>query len=299
MTHPRRLQSWGAAVLGCLGLALVAPAVAAEVRVSAATAWVDNVSRTSHLPSQKSARVDEVAAMLGTSRQLAHDWLLFADGLATLQRVENFAALDHGGIAGTLTLRRKFGLGPYAPRLELAGTLSGRVFRESGRSGWQPDLTLRFAQRLAGGWQGAAGAGWTHFVAQAKPYDVQTRRLFAETSYAVNDRWQVGAGASRQWGEFTANAAGAIWAQAIGGGLGPVIFNHYNTLAWAVTDSYGPGWVAYRIRDSRADAWWAEVAPALSDRTTLALRYGAVRVVNAIGIKYDTTAWTVRLAHRF
>lgn len=297
MTHPRRLHLLGGALLGWL--CLVPPAGAADVRVTASAAWVDNVSRTSHLPTQKSSRVDDLAATLGTSRQLAHDWLLFADGGISLQHVESFAALDRVGATGTLTLRRKFGLGPFAPRLEFTGALAAQAYRESGRSGWQPDLALRYAQRLTAAWQAAAGGGWNRFLARREPFDVATRRVFVESSYDLAGRWQVAFGASRQWGEFTANAAGTIWAQAIGGGLGPVIFNHYNTLAWAVTDSYGPGWVAYRIRDSRADTWWAEIAPALTDRTTLALRYGAARVTNAVGIKYDTTAWTVSLAHRF
>lgn len=298
MTHPRRLRTLGSALLGWLGLGLV-PATAADFSVNAATAWVDNLSRTSHAPTQKSARVDELGAQLATARQLSRDWLLFADAGASLQHVGRFDALDRVGATGTLTLRRKFGLGPYAPAVEASGTLTGHAFRESGRSGWQPDVTLRYSQRLAEGWRAAAGAGWTHFVAQDEPYDVTARRLFLETHYDVADGWQVAVGAARHWGEFTANAAGAVWAQAIGGELGSVIFDHYNTLAWAVTASFGPGWVAYRIRDSRADSWWAELAPALTDRTTLNLRYAAARVTNAIGIEYDTTSWTLSLVHRF
>lgn len=299
MTHPRRLQCLGGLVLGWLLLPPVAHLDAADVRAQASTAWYDNLSRTSHLPTQKSSRVDEIAVATGTARPLARDWLAQAEGGFALQRVEDFTALDHCAIEGTLTLRRKFGLGPFAPAVEAEGALSGQAFREAGRSGVQPEITLRYVQRFHESWRAAVGAGWTRFIARAEPYDVTTRRVFAELTCDLAARWQVAAGASRHWGEFTANAAGAVWSQAIGGGLGPVIFQHYNTLAWAVTDSYGPGWVAYRIRDSRADVWWAEVAPALSDRTTLALRYGAASVTNAIGIRYDTTSWTVSLSHRF
>lgn len=300
MTHPRRLRNLGRALLGGLGLGLgLIPAAAAASSVQASTAWIDNLSRTSHGPTQKSARVDEVAVRFTTTRQLARDWLLFTEAGASLQHVDRFDALDRAGATGQLTLRRKFGLGSYAPIVEASGSLAGHAYRESGRNGWQPDVTVRFGKRLAESWRAAAGAGWTHLVAREEPYDVTTRRLFLELHHDVADGWQVGVGAARQWGEFTANAAGAIWAQAIGGGLGPVIFNHYNTLAWAVTDTYGPGWVAYRVRDSRADSWWAELAPALTDRTALAVRYGAVRVTNAIGIEYDTSTWTLSLVHRF
>jgi len=298
MMHPRHLLALG----GALALALSPTrtfALAFDTQVQAAATWADNLSRTSHLPTQKSARIFTAGATIAASRQLTGDWLLATEGELSIQHVPRYDGLDRLGAGAALDLRRKFGLGPYVPVLHLEASLRGESARESGRSGWQSAAGIRLAQRFSELWRASGGAGWTHFIARHEPFDVQSRRIFLETSLDLATRWQVSLGAARQRGEFTANAAGAVWSQAIGGGLGPEIFSHYNTLAWEVSNTFGPGWVAYRIRDSRADQWWLEIAPALTDRTTLALRYEAVRVVNALGIRYDSAFWTLRLARRF
>ena len=298
MMHPRHLLALGSTLAFALS-PIRTSALTFDTQVQAAATWAENLSRTSHLPTRKSARLFAAGATFAGSHQLTSDWLLVTGGELSIQHVPRYDGLDRFGGGVSLNLRRKFGLGPYAPVLQLEASLRGESARESGRSGWQPAAGVRLSRRFTDLWRASGGAGWTHFIAEREPFDVQSRRVFLETSLDLTARWQVSLGAARQRGEFTANAAGAVWAQAIGGGLGPVIFNHYNTLTWEVTNTFGPGWVAYRIRDSRADQWWLELAPALTDRTTLVMRYEAVRVINAIGIRYDSTFWTLRLAHRF
>jgi hypothetical protein len=298
MMHPRHLLALGSTLAFALS-PIRTSALTFDTQVQAAATWAENLSRTSHLPTQKSARVFASSATLASSRQLSSDWLLVTEGELSIQHVPRYDGLDHLGGGVSLNLRRKFGLGPYVPVLQLEASLRGESARESGRNGWQPAAGVRLSQRFTELWRASGGAGWTHFIAEHEPFDVQSRRIFLETTFDVTARWQLSLGAARQRGEFTANAAGAVWSQALGGALGPAIFNHYNTLAWEVSNTFGPGWVAYRIRDSRADQWWLQIAPALTDQTTLAMRYEAVRVINAIGIDYDSAFWTLSLAHRF
>lgn len=298
MMHPRHLLAFGSALAAAL---CTAPAFAfpADAQIQAAATWAENLSRTSHLPTQKSARILAASATIAAPRQLTGDWLMVTEGELSAQHVPRYHGLDRISARGSLFLRRKFGLGPYAPILQLDANLQGEAAHETVRSGWQYAAGAQLSRRFNEAWRATGGAGWTRFIARHEPFDVQSRRLFLETSWDFLERWQITLGGARQWGEFTANAAGAVWSQALGGGLGPVIFNHYNTLAWEVTDTFGPGWVAYRIRDSRADQWWLELAPALTSRTTLAMRYESVRVTNGIGIRYDSAFWTMSLVHRF
>jgi hypothetical protein len=298
MMHPRHLLALGSALALAMSPARTS-ALTFDTQVQAAATWAENLSRTSHLPTQKSARVFAAGTTLANSRQITSDWLLVTESELSIQNVPRYDGLDRFGGGASLSLRRKFGLGPYVPVLQLEASLHGESARESGRTGWQPAAGVRLSQRFTELWRASGGAGWTHFIAEHEPFDVQSRRIFLETSLDLTSRWQVTLGAARQRGEFTANAAGAVWSQALGGALGPAIFNHYNTLAWEVSNTFGPGWVAYRIRDSRADQWWLEIAPALTERTTLTMRYEAVRVINGIGIRYDSTFWTLSLAHRF
>lgn len=289
----------------CIGLCLTAKLPATEatgflqnLRVEASTTWAENLSRTSAIPYQKSAQVFAAKVTAGHDRQLSGGWLLQTEAELGGTHVPKFDALDTFSAAAQANLRYKFGLGPLAPTLQFNAGLTGAATRERGRSGWQADAGVRLAKRFTENWRVAAGMDWEEFYARDHPFDVTNHRAVLETTWDVTDRWQVNLGGARLWGQLTANAAPAVWAQAIGGGLGPVIFNTYNRLAWEVTDTYGPGWVAYRI-NCHADLWWVELTPALTERTSLALRYEFVKVINEIDIRYDSAFWSLSVVHQF
>lgn len=297
----RRLRS----LVACLGLGVAAATATAEpvdflknLRSQASVTWAENLSRTSAIPNQQSARVFAATVTAGHDRQLSGGWLLQTDAELGGTWVPQFDALDTFTASAQANLRYKFGLGPLAPTLEFNAALTGAATRERGRSGWQADAGVRLAKRFTANWRVAAGMDWEEFFARGKPFDVTNHRAVLETTWDITDRWQFNLGGARLWGQLTANAAPAVWAQAIGGGLGPVIFNTYNRLAWEVTDTYGPGWVAYRI-NCHADLWWVELAPALTERTSLALRYEFVKVINEIGIRYDSAFWSLSVVHQF
>lgn len=296
-----RLRSFAA----CLGLCLTATTWAAEsasvlqnLRSTASVTWAENLSRTSAIPNQKSARVFAATVTGGHEQQLSSGWLLQTDAELGGKWVPQFDALDTFTAGAEASLRYKFGLGPLAPTLAFNAALTGAATRERGRSGWQADAGMRLAKRFTENWRVAAGFDWEEFFARRKPFDITNHRAVLETTWDITDRWQVNLGGSRLWGQLTANAAPGVWAQAIGGGLGPVIFNTYNRLAWEATDTYGPGWVAYRI-NCHADSWWIELAPALTEKTSLALRYEFVKVINEIDIRYDAAFWSLSVAHQF
>ncbi len=287
------------------GLFCAAPGYAAEsveflqnLRAQATVTWAENLSRTSALPNQKSARVLAVTVNAGHARQLNSDWLLQSDAELGGTWVPQYDALDTFNAGAHATLRRKFGLGALAPVLEFNAGLTGAASHERGRSGWKLDGGVRLAKRFTENWRVAAGMDWEEFFARRQPFDVTNHRAVVETTWDITDRWQVNLGGARLWGQLTANAAPGVWAQAIGGGLGPVIFNTYNRLAWEVTDTYGPGWVAYRI-NCHADMWWLELAPALTEKTSLSLRYEFVKVINEIDIRYDSAFWSLSVVHQF
>lgn len=269
------------------------------LRLEAFHTWSDNISHTSHLPTIKSGQYLTASGAMDYSRQLNPNWLLVATGELAGQQVSKFDALNNLNAAGTLLLRRKFGLGPFAPVVELSSGLSAASFKESGRSGWQFAADGRVSKRLNESLSFAGGIGLTEYYARHAVFDLSNRKAFLEGNWDITDRWRVNAGFSRTWGEYLANASPKIWPLAIGGALGPEIFAHYNTLAWEVSDTYGPGWIAYRNRDTEIDTSWIEISPALSDRLSLFLRYEFVRATNAIGIKYDANLWTSGLNYQF
>jgi hypothetical protein len=286
-------------VRGLLLLALLPGLAAAhEFRLQAAAAWTENLSRTSFAPTAKDAASSSLDGAYVHARQLAPNWTAIVGVDAGLEHVPDFDALDRTSLGARATLRRKFGLGPLAPVLDAAVGLSRVDFRETGRSGWRQEGSLTLGKRLLETWRLAAFAGWESFTGRAAPFDTHARRVGFETFWDATERWRLGAGGSRLRGQLVANASWSVWAQAINGGLGPVVNAYYNSIPWQVTDTFGPGWVAYRV-ECDADFWWAEASFSFSERTRARLRGETVKVVNRIDVRYDTEIWSLGLVHRF
>lgn len=281
-----------------LVLTLPTLVAAVEYRAQAAAIWTENLSRTSFDPTAKDAASYTVDAGVAHARQLAPAWTLVGRLDLGLEHVPDFDALDRVSAGGRVTLRRKFGLGPLAPVLDTTLGLARVEFREGGRSGWRSDGGVTLAKRLSESWRVAAFANWESFTAAAAHSDTHQRRIGADATWDVSARWRLSAGGSRMRGQVVANAAWAVWGQAITGGFGSVVNNYYNAVPWTVTDTFGPGWVAYRV-ECTADFLWGEVSLALSEKTRAVLRRESVKVVNRIDVRYDTEIWSLGVAHRF
>lgn len=276
------------------------PATAAEewpLTLSARSTWAENLSRTSDPATARDAAWHEFAASTDLHRQLTADWQFTAEGSAAWETVPRYDALEAWRFGAHGVLRRKFGLGPLAPALEVhAAAVHSRV-DEDGRSGTELAGGLRLAKRLNFGWRAAAGVEWSRYYARHAPFDVRQSRAFLEATWDVTDRWQLTAGAARIDGQITANASGSAYAAALAGAAGPAIQSYYRSIPWHVTHTYGPGWVAYRV-DARADEWWAGLAVALGENTSLPLRYEHVEVTNRVGVRYVSEFWSLGLVHR-
>ena len=281
--------------LACLG---PLGAGAHEFRLQAAASWVENISRTSFEPTAKNAAVFTADGAFSHVNPFAPGWTAILSAEGGIEHVPEFRPLDRASLGLRGTLRKKFGLGPLAPVAEAGLALGRTEFNESGRSGWRSEGTLSLGKRITETWRVTASASWESYSAVRAPFDTHQRRLGLETAWDVTDRWRLGAGGSRLHGQLTANAAWFVWSQAISGGFGPVVNTYYNSIPWAVTDTFGPGWVAYRV-DCRADFLWGETSFAWSDDTRITLRRESVKVINRIGIRYDSEIWSLGFVHRF
>lgn len=266
--------------------------------LSARSSWAENISRTSDAATARNAAVHELTASTGVARQLASGWLATADGSVSWETVPKFEALDVWRFSLRGGLRRKFGLGPLAPTLQVDASALQAAFEENGRSGTQLQAGWWLGKRFTSTWRASVGAEWTRYSAKHAPFDVRHNRIFLETVWDATDRWQVSAGAARLEGEITANAANRVYMNALAGGFGPAIQGYYRSIPWHVTGTFGPGWIAYRV-DAEADVWWAAIIPALGENTSVPLRYERVDVVNRVGVRYVSEFWSLGLRHRF
>ena len=269
-----------------------------STRLEASTTWAENISRSSTPSDWTDALRHEarVTASLLTPLATGVSLVTEADaGYESVPRFERNSAFSAGARA---QLRWKFGLGAYAPVLTTELALARREARLSGDTGWLATGAVRLSQRFTDSWRASLTGDWSQHYAAHAPFDVRHHRLLGSVTYDLNATWQLTYGRGSLFGDFTANASALVWWRALNGLISPALGQYYNTVAYETTDSYGPGWVTYRVT-GRSDFWWLELAPALGRNTTLPLRYESTYTVNRVGVHYRQDLWTLGLLHRF
>jgi hypothetical protein len=269
-----------------------------SARMEATTTWAENISRSSAPSDWRDTQRADARVTASLLTPIATGLSVITEvGAATAivpryARNNAFTADLHG------TLRWKFGLGAYAPVFSSEVGLARRAARISGDNGWLATGALRLSQRFTPAWRASVTGDWSQHYAAHAPFDVRAHRVLGSLTYDLNDTWQLTYGRGSLFGDFSAHASRAVWARALAGLVSPAIGQYYNTVAYETTDSYGPGWVTYRVT-GRSDFWWLELAPALGRNTSLPLRYESTYTVNRGGVVYRQDLWTLGLLHRF
>lgn len=284
-------------IFALLGVA-VTGLKAESYRAEAAVSWAENISRSSSPIDWQDAISVDLSGTGTWSRQLAPNLTGTVEAELAAHSTPDFSKLAYG--LGTVEARvsRKFGLGPLAPVLSAALSGGGKLARIDADTGLTAQATLRASKRFTEAWQLGAGVEWMRHNADTATFDVSHRKVWGELSWDITDRWRVTYGYGRLRGNFTANAGPTVWGRALSGLISPAVAQYYNTVPWEVTESYGPGWVTYNVT-GQARFWWVELSPALSDTTSLSLRYDSVFTKNIISVKYRQDIWTLSLLHRF
>ncbi len=266
--------------------------------MEASTTWAENITRASSPGDWRDATRIDVRGTAGVLQQWTAGLVTTAELDAGFERVPRYSGLDAltAGFGGQA--RQKFGFGPYAPVLAFAASLHGRNSKRPGDDGWTADASLRLSKRLTSAWRVGVVGDWQQHYAESSIFDTRHHRFFATVAWDITPWLQLSHGNGRLWGDFTANASSTVWARALSGALGAPVRDYYNTVSWAALDTFGPGWVTYRV-SGRVSFWWLELAPAIGPNTSLPLRYESLFSVNKIGVKYRQNLVTLQVLHRF
>src|SRR5690606_9225636 len=135
-------------------------------------------------------------------------------------------------------VQRKFGLGPRAPVLQLDTAMIYKAARLDADRGWTAEGSVRLAKRLTSSVKVSAAAQWLEHYAKSATFDLQQRGFSVDASWDISEHWSVSGSAGRTSGDIVANAAPAVWSQAISGGLGTAVFDYYTARPWEVTNLY-------------------------------------------------------------
>ena len=269
-----------------------------SVTAAGTASWAENLSRTSTELNRRDAATYELSLAASRHQQLAPAWLLHASVDATLLNVPDYELTNHFKLGPRLGLQHKFGLGPLAPVLQLGTALTYKSARLTADRGWTAEASVRLAKRFTSAFKAGLSGLWLEHSARSATFDLQQHSLSVDATWDLSEQWSISGSAGRLSGDVVANAAPAVWSQALSGGLGPVVSAYYNSRPWEVTQLYGPGWVSYNV-EADVNLWTLAASYFVTDHTTAEFRYSSAFVVNKINVRYPTDSWGLSLVHRF
>ena len=294
----------------CLALILAGPTLAQDrapaagwlnnLTVTAAVTanWVENLSRTSAESNRKDATTFEFSVSASRHQQLTANWLLHVGADAQALSVPDYDRTNQIKAGPRLGLQHKFGLGPLAPVLQFDTALTYKSARLTADRGWTAEASVRLAKRFTSAFKAGLSGLWLEHSARSATFDLQQHSLSVDATWDLSEQWSISGSAGRLSGDVVANAAPAVWSQALSGGLGPVVSAYYNSRPWEVTQLYGPGWVSYNV-EADVNLWTLAASFSVTDHTTAEFRYSSAFVVNKINVRYPTDSWGLSLVHRF
>ena len=267
-------------------------------RMEATVTWAENISRSA-LPA------NWIDALRTDARFAASNLTPIVTGLSLISEVDvgyeavpRFSRNNAATAGAHATLRYKLGLGAYTPVLAVTGGLSRRDAHITGDNAWIAAGAATVSQRFTPSWRASVTGDWSQHYANHATFDTRSHRLLGTVTYDLNSNWQLTYGRGRLWGDVVANASKPVYFAALAGALGPRVQEYYNATAFETTDSYGRGWIAYRV-NAVSDFWWLELSPAIGRNTSLPLRYESSYTVNKVGVPYRQDLWTASILHRF
>lgn len=155
-----------------------------------------------------------------------------------------YSGLDNLALGGSLGVRRKFGLGAFAPWISVAGSAARLEYRNSVRDGWRYEAGLGGGKRLTESWDVAAGLRYAHRTAdREKPvvpgisgavFDLQSHTFAVRSEHVLTGRVSLAAGYDYRRGDIASTTLRNF-----------TVFTHSDAIA--VDTAFGDDTVGYRI----------------------------------------------------
>jgi hypothetical protein len=280
-----------------LMLATAGPASAGDLffGVEGGAFYDNNVSRAQPGDDVVGDRGTNADATLGMSYPLGEQGTLLLSANLRAAQYERFHGLDMVALGGTLTYRTKFGLGAYAPRLALNGSVAAESYGNSIRNGTRSRLWAEFGRRLSAQWDVSGGIAADRYDASnvqpllpqlsADAFSTQGRSLFARAEYTWSERWLFYAGASLRRGDVVSSSR-----------PGQEIFEYSSAIA--PDPAFGPGYFAYKLAGRTGTA---ALGASLAISPHASLNVGLTREVTRSdgGIEYRSNVGNATLVYHY
>ena len=285
-----------------VGMGAVSPLRAAfappALSVNSSYRWTENISRASGAADFRDAAEYELGGQARFVRQLTPRLLARLDLEVAGWTSPEYDLLDRLEFGPRLVLTRKMGLGPEAWVLAVETGLTGRTGRLNDADSLGAKAGLTLSKRFGPWFSTAVSGSWAGQEATDAAFDVAHYAAEARVNFDPHPRARFSFGVGRRDGTFTVGASGARFARALAGALGPAVAGYFATIPTAHTELFAPGWVSYRV-EAEMEEWWCEFSPALTDRASVALRYGRAHFINRVDVEYRQDTVSLSFLYAF
>jgi hypothetical protein len=216
---------------------------------------------------------------------LGHDDALVVGAGARADVCPRFDGLDQFALGPDLAWRHKFGLGALAPVFSVEAGADAVAARESDRAGFAGRARVAWSQRFDDAMQLVLSYEWSRHDARETVYDRTGREAAAELRYALDERWQVSAGAT--WRE------GDVLSYATPPRPDLVALARVRT----TVDTFGSPRVAYSL-SARTLGGSLAFTRSLGERSALTLRYEG-RDTERSALRYVNHLVSTAISHQF
>ncbi len=149
----------------------------------------DNVSKS--IREEKSDTALTAALDISTHRLINRDWQLSYGGSLQTSFWQDYDKLDLTELGIHATLRRKYGLGPYAPRLELHAEIMHQFSKVDEWSGNWARGGVTFLKRFTPAWQFSLGSELARLDAKRAVYSTTDLTTTATLDFDPTDVWRI------------------------------------------------------------------------------------------------------------
>jgi len=277
-------------------LALASPRAMADgpyVSISEAVTWQDNVTNAPSGDGIRSAFELESGASVNWVRSIDFSTILTAGVAADVDVCPPYSGLNSLSAGPSVDVRRKLGLGPFAPVLYAEIDVRGAGFVDPERSNVEADLELGLTQRIRDDLQLVLGARTGSYDARDIVFSGNFASLKATVNWDVDETWRLkiigGWRSGDTVSDYTAMKSPYGWVA-----VDPD--TQYLPGAWHFVRTFGDPFVAYR-ESVRTWSCGAGISPALGRHTSLALQF--MRFDSEGYDRYYEDVVSVSLEHHF
>jgi hypothetical protein len=257
--------------LSPLGVALLLLATGAQaddvLDLQGGALYDSNLSRAQYYDDIKSDTAFQAALAWGRFVPLSDSLTMRATLDAAGEIYARYSGLDNMSVGGSVSLRRKSGLGAFAPWVGAAGSAARLEYKNSVRDGWRYEIGVGAGKRITEAWDVEASFRYQHRTADhnvavapgisGAVFDLQSHQAGLRSEYALTQRVSIAAGYDQRRGDVASTTLRNF-----------TIYT--NSDAIAPDPVFGPDTVGYRIY-AITRAWRAGASYALGTSNSINL----------------------------